>query len=101
MLGYVCLVAAIVICGIAIFKPIFGTIGFYFFALLDPIWNWRWVLSTDLGLQKWLFIATLTGLVLNFGSFARMGGMAQRTPAGLVAFLLVAYTSSIVSVLPQ
>ena len=101
MLGYVCLVAAIVICGIAIFKPIVGTVGFYFFALLDPIWNWRWVLSKDLGIQKWLFFATLIGVLLQWGTLGKTSKLGQRCILALIAFSCLAFTSGQLTAFPE
>jgi|688.fasta_scaffold241532_2 O-antigen ligase len=101
MLGYVCLVAAIVICGIAIFKPIFGTVGFYFFALLDPIWNWRWVLSKDLGFQKWLFFATLIGVLIHWGTLGKTSKLGHRCILLLIAFWCIAFTSGQLTSFPE
>jgi O-antigen ligase len=101
MLGYVCVVAAIVICGIAIFKPIAGTVGFYFFALLDPSWNWRWVLSKDLGIQKWLFIATLIGVLLQWGALGKTSKLGHRCILALTAFSCIAFTSAQLSSFPE
>jgi O-antigen ligase len=101
MLGYVCLVAAIVICGIAIFKPIFGTVGFYFFALLDPVWNWRWVLSKDLGIQKWLFFATLIGVLIQWGTLGKTSKIGHRCILLLIAFWCIAFTSGQLTSFPE
>ena len=101
MLGYVCLVAAIAICGIAIFKPIVGTVGFYFFALLDPVWNWRWVLSTDLGIQKWLFFATLIGLLLQWGTLGKTSKLGHQCIVALIAFSCIAFFSGQLTAFPE
>jgi hypothetical protein len=101
MLGYACLVAAIAICGIAIFKPIVGTVGFYFFALLDPVWNWRWVLSTDLGIQKWLFFATLIGLLLQWGTLGKTSKLGHRCIVALIAFSCIAFFSGQLTAFPE
>jgi O-antigen ligase len=101
MLGYVCLVAAIVICGIAIFKPVVGTIGFYFFALLDPAWNWRWVLSRDLSFQKWLFFATLIGVLLQWGTLGKTSKLGHRCILALIVFSCIVLTSSQFSSYPE
>jgi O-antigen ligase len=101
MLGYVCIVAAIVICGIAIFKPIVGTVGFYFFALLDPSWNWRWVLSKDLGIQKWLFIATLIGVLLQWGTLGKTSKLGHRCILALIAFSCIVFTSGQLTSFPE
>ena len=101
MLGYACLVAAIVICGIAIFKPIVGTIGFYFFALLDPSWNWRWVLSKDLGIQKWLFFATLIGVLLQWGTLGKTSKLGHRCIVALIAFSCIVFTSGQLTSFPE
>jgi O-antigen ligase len=101
MLGYVCLVAAIVICGIAIFKPIVGTVGFYFFALLDPVWNWRWVLSKDLGIQKWLFFATLIGVLLQWGILGKTSKLGNRCILVLLAFSCIILISTQMTSYPE
>lgn len=101
MLGYVCLFAAIVICAIAIFKPIFGTVGFYFFALLDPVWNWRWVLSKDLGIQKWLFFATLIGVLIQWGTLGKTSKIGHRCILLLIAFSCIAFTSGQLTSFPE
>lgn len=101
MLGYACLVVAVVICAIAIFKPIIGTFGFYFFAFLDPIWNWRWILSTDLGLQKWLFFSTLIGVVLQWGTLSKTSKLGRRCILALIVFSCIALISSRLTSFPD
>ena len=42
------LIALAMVCFAALKNPGWGVIGFYFFAILDPEWNWRWAVPDDL-----------------------------------------------------
>ncbi|MDC0326131.1 O-antigen ligase family protein [bacterium] len=56
---------------VCVFRPPLGVIGFYFFYLLDPKWNWRWVVPQDIQFQKYIFAALIIGLTLQGFKFVR------------------------------
>ena len=46
-------------------RPAWGVAGFYFFYLLDPLWNWRWALPANFEFQKYLFAALVAGAIVH------------------------------------
>jgi O-antigen ligase len=59
-------------------RPPLGVIGFYFFYLIDPKWNWRWVVPQDIQFQKYIFAALIIGLVIQGFKFSKQARPSRR-----------------------
>ncbi len=75
-------------------------VGFYFFAVLDPGWNWRWAIDPHFPFQKYIFVCLLIGWVLNGMPGIRYRGKAAIPIVGLISFLGLAYVSSFTTLDP-
>jgi O-antigen ligase len=88
-------------CILALIMPPLGVAAFYFFNLLDPVWNWRWDITEDPGFQKWLAIALLAGFVQNRGWHYKFGRVSACAIGIITTFLLLSYISSFFAVSPE
>ena len=80
--------------------PAMGVTAFYFFNLLDPVWNWRWDMPQDPGFQKWLAIFVLLGFVRHQGWIAPLSKISRFTLGLLLCFVLLAFVSSVFAAYP-
>ncbi|MEQ8848759.1 O-antigen ligase family protein [Botrimarina sp.] len=80
-------------CVTAVTRPAVGCILFYFIALLDPAWNWRWALPPDPGYQKWIFFSLAAGAALTLGRVRPPSGVGRWAIASLLLFLALAWAS--------
>lgn len=81
--------------------PPLGVAAFYFFNLLDPLWNWRWDITSDPGFQKWLALALVIGFIQNQGWRSRFSRSTIYAIGCIGGFLFFAYISSLFSAYPQ
>lgn len=101
MLGPIFVVSIVLICAVlALWRPHIGVIAFYGMYLLQPEWNWRWTMLRDFQYQDTLAIATLLGILINFGVGNRINGPTLNSFGALAAFLAVAFLSSTQSINP-
>lgn len=75
----------------AIVRPWTGCVAYYGFALLQPHWNWRWAIPSDVGMQKYIAIATLLGFALTAGKWATLPRVPHIACAALLTFVTVAW----------
>lgn len=88
-------------CILALIMPPLGVAAFYFFNLLDPVWNWRWDITVDPGFQKWLALALLTGFVQNRGWTYKFSRFSVFAIGLITTFLLSSYISSFYAASPE
>ena len=81
-------------------RPPIGVIGFYFFYLVDPKWNWRWVVPQDIQFQKYIFAALIIGLVLQGFKFPKQCRNSRRGIALGVLFFILCVISANQSISP-
>lgn len=84
----------IYICITALSKPYVGLIGYFGWTILKPEYLWGWALPQDLGLQKYIAIATLLGWVLKGFPGNSLRGGPLYSCFGLVIYLLLSWISS-------
>lgn len=93
-MGHYFIIALIIYgCAVAIARPALGCVLFYFVALLDPVWNWRWALPPDAAFQKWIFFSVVIGAIFNLGSRALRSATAVYTVGAFALFLLITWLS--------
>ncbi|MDE0866764.1 MAG: O-antigen ligase family protein [Rubripirellula sp.] len=90
----------IAIVAACLFRPALGAIGFYFFYLLDPKWNWRWVVPQDIAFQKYLFAALIIGLVFQGFKFAKQARPCRRGILLGWLFFVICFISASQSISP-
>lgn len=82
------------ICIAAIIRPAIGLIGFYFFVLLDPEWNWRWALTPGVTYQKFIFACLLIGFVATGFHYRRQSRISRVGIGSLIAFFAICVLSA-------
>ena len=87
------LIALAMVCFAALKNPGWGVIGFYFFAILDPEWNWRWAVPDDLRFQFIIFLFIIAGLTLNGFKTQRISTVSRKGLIAGVAFLVWCWLS--------
>lgn len=92
ILGLVCPV-------LGIFRPWIGFVGYAFFAILCPQWNWKWSLP-GLDFQKFLAASVLLGLLFNQLSRNRVTGHLRYAVGGIIAYLALSYLSGMQTISP-
>ena len=85
----------VVSCVAGIFRPYYGLLGFYTFVFLEPEWNWRWSIPPGLNFQKYISLCLLIGVFLYGFKGNAFSGWLGWTVACIVAFLGLAWLSSI------
>lgn len=84
----------IYICITALSKPYVGLIGYFGWTILKPEYLWMWALPQDLGLQKYIAIATLLGWVLKGFPGNSLRGGSLYACLGLIIYFLLSWISS-------
>lgn len=74
-------------------NPPRGLIGFYGWVILEPEWNWRWVVDST-GWQKWIFISVILGWLLSGARLEKPTRMGHFAVLALLAFLGIGYLSA-------
>lgn len=74
-------------------NPPRGLIGFYGWVILEPEWNWRWVIDTS-GWQKWIFLAAILGWLLSGAGIEKPTRMGRNAILALITFLGIGYVSA-------
>jgi O-antigen ligase len=82
------------ICFAALSRPYVGLIGYFGWAILKPEYLWAWSLPQDLGLQKYIAIATFLGWALQGFPGNSIRGSSLLACLGLVIYLLLSWVSS-------
>jgi O-antigen ligase len=82
------------ICIGALFRPHIGLIGYFGWAILRPEFLWRWALPEDLGLQKYIVVATVVGWALHQFPGNRIAGKQLIAVICLVIYLVLSYLSA-------
>ncbi|MFN6162707.1 MAG: O-antigen ligase family protein [Planctomycetota bacterium] len=85
-------------CMLGLIMPPLGVAAFYFFNLLDPVWNWRWDITEDPGFQKWLALTLLAGFVQNRAWTYKFSRFSVYAIGCITTFLLLSYISSFFAV---
>jgi len=98
--GYLVLYSFYLMVVSAPFRPVWGILAFYAWILLQPNWNWRWVIPATQSLQTPLFVATLIGFVLTLFRGNRIRGVPLISSLSFAAFLLLAFVSNMTSIEP-
>lgn len=83
----------------SLFRPWIGVVGYLFFAVLCPQWNWRWSLP-DINYQKFLAAAALISFILNGMRYRRLPRWGLIALVSLVVTLLLNFISGISSIDP-
>ncbi|MDB4695145.1 O-antigen ligase family protein [bacterium] len=91
-------IAIIIAC---IVRPPLGLIGFYCFYLLDPKWNWRWVVPQDIQFQKYIFVALIVGIVLHGFKIPAQARPCRRGLLLALTFFAICLISASQSIAPQ
>lgn len=89
------------ICVGALARPHIGVIGYYGFILLQPEWNWRWVIPQGMGFQKYIAAATIVGFLVVGLAGNRFTSSASKALTALVAFMGLAFLSYQQSIAPE
>jgi O-antigen ligase len=84
----------------ALFRPVWGIFAFYGWILLQPNWNWRWIIPATQSIQTPLFVATLIGFVLTGFRGNRLRGVPLVSVLSFATFLFLAYLSTLTSIEP-
>ncbi|TWU01262.1 O-antigen ligase family protein [Stieleria varia] len=88
----------VAICFAALIRPWTGVLGFYFFAVLDPGWNWRWAVDRYFPFQKYIFAFLVIGWLINGMPGLRYNRRDAAPIISLLCFLALAYASSSFSI---
>jgi O-antigen ligase len=81
-------------------RPWLGVLGYLFFAILCPQWNWRWSLP-ELDYQKFLAASALVGFLFSGLRYQRFGISESVATLSLVAVLALNYLSSLSTIFPE
>lgn len=84
----------IAICLAALMRPWLGVVGFYFYAVLDPGWNWRWAIDPTFPFQKYIFVFIVAGWLVNRLPGLKYRGRDAIPLLGLIAFLALAFLAA-------
>jgi O-antigen ligase len=98
--GYLVLYSFYLMVVSAPFRPVWGILAFYGWVLLQPNWNWRWIIPSTQSLQTPLFVATLIGFVLTLFRGNRIRGVPLISSLSFAAFLFLAFVSNMTSIEP-
>lgn len=98
--GYVVLGSFYLLMVSALFRPVWGILAFYGWVMLQPNWNWRWVIPATNSLQVPIFVATLIGFAVSFFRGNRLRGIPLLSTVSFGIFLILAYTSYLSSIDP-
>lgn len=88
-------------CILGLIVPPLGVAAFYFFNLLDPVWNWRWDIAEDPGFQKWLAVVLLVGYFQNRAWQYKFSRFSVYAIVCITTYLLLSYISSFFSYYPE
>jgi O-antigen ligase len=83
----------------AILNPWIGFVGYAGFAILCPLWNWRWGLP-ELDYQKYLAAATMVGMGISGFRIQRLPQSVKLSIFSLWSYLAIAWISSFQSLNP-
>lgn len=81
-------------------NPRQGIIGYYFWVVLEPHWNWRWILDNDGNYQQIIAGSIMIGVLAKGFKFKKQSPEAKTAIACFVFYLGFAYVASINSISP-
>ena len=90
----------LVICWKGLTNPPQGIIGYYFWVVLEPQWNWRWIWP-DGNHQQLLAGSIILGVIWKGLQFKQQSPQAKVAVTSLILYLGLAAISSTQSVAPQ
>jgi O-antigen ligase len=99
--GYFVLWGFYLLIVIALVRPTWGILGFYGWILLQPNWNWRWVIPAEANVQAPLIIATGIGFAISLFRGNRLSGIPLASNLSFGLFLLLAYISALTTLDPN
>ncbi|MDB4645022.1 DUF5935 domain-containing protein [Rubripirellula sp.] len=85
----------------AIRRPATGLIGFYGFQLLDPLYNWRWAIPSDIDYQKLIVGSLAIGFFVSGFKITKQAKPSRLGIASLLLFFAICSVSAIQSVAPE
>ncbi len=89
------------ICIAAIRRPAMGLVGFYGFYLLDPLYNWRWAIPSDIDYQKLIVGSLAIGFFVSGFKITKQAKPSRLGIASLLLFFAICSISAIQSVAPD
>lgn len=81
-------------------RPSVATLGYMFFAVLVPQWNWRWSIP-DFNFQKYLAASALIGFILTGMLYQKLPRWGRCALVCLVLTLALNFLSSLQSISPE
>ncbi len=77
----------IYLCVMAIVRPWIGVVGYFGFAILNPVYLWRYSLPPGVDLQKFIVGSTFIGLIISGFKGNKINGAPAWAISGLVLYL--------------
>ncbi len=84
----------IYICVMAIVRPWIGVVGYFGFAILNPVYLWGYSLPPDVDLQKFIVGSTFIGLIISGFRGNKIKGAPAWAISGLVLYLAWAFVTA-------